>query len=87
MATQESIKLTEEEVNNISELKNRQESLGQELQKVQLSKFNLEIREEELKQYYKDNIALEKQIGQELMQKYGNGSIDIETGTFVPFHK
>ena len=87
MATQESIKLTEEEVNNISELKNRQESLGQELQKVQLSKFNLEIREEELKQYYKDKIALEKQIGQEVMQKYGNGSMDIETGTFVPFHK
>lgn len=87
MDKQENIKLTEEELLSISTLKERQESLNKELKQVAFTELNISIRKDELKDYLKQNKEIEAQIGQTLMTKYGNGSIDIESGCFVPFHK
>jgi len=83
----ENIKLTEEELTSINSLKVRQTSLGDELKQIGLTELSLSIRKEELKSYLVENRQLESQIGQTLMSKYGNGSIDIESGCFVPFNK
>lgn len=87
MAKQENIKLTEEEITSINTLKVRQESLNSELKQIAFTELNISIRKDELKDYLKQNKEIEAQIGQTLMTKYGNGSIDIESGCFVPFHK
>ena len=87
MAKQENIKLTEEEITSINKLKVRQEYLNSELKQIAFTELKISIRKDELKDYLKQNKEIEAQIGQTLMTKYGNGSIDIESGCFVPFHK
>jgi hypothetical protein len=52
-----------------------------------MAQLRLSIEKDEMEVFHKENITLEKTIGQELMEKYGNGSIDIETGTFTRYNK
>ena len=49
-----------------------------------LSKFKLEETGNKLKEELSNLEAQEKNLAQSLSNKYGNGSIDIETGTFTP---
>jgi hypothetical protein len=44
----------------------------------------LEKEKEKLKQTLQNQIETEEQIGKQLQQKYGDGSIDLEKGEFIP---
>jgi TolA-binding protein len=76
-------KLTESEILQIKELQEQQDSLitsfGQLEYQIQL----LEIQKKKLIEDLEKLRKKEKDIAQELTQKYGNGTINIEEGTFT----
>lgn len=78
----ETLKLSQEELTTLNELQNTQSSiinnLGQLEYNIQLLKLQKESLTEEIKQLKKS----ETKIGQSLTQKYGNGTIDLESGIF-----
>lgn len=77
-----SIKLTEEELKLINNFNNNRELIKNELYSVAVLKINLEQREQAAKTKYIQNLTLEKQIAQSLQEKYGEGSVDLQSGTF-----
>jgi len=76
-------KLTESEILQIKELQEQQDSLitsfGQLEYQIQL----LEIQKKKLIEDLEKLRKKEKDIAQELTQKYGNGTINIEEGIFT----
>jgi hypothetical protein len=76
-------KLTESEILQIKELQEQQDSLitsfGQLEYQIQL----LEIQKKKLIEDLEKIRKKEKDIAQELTQKYGNGTINIEEGIFT----
>ena len=77
-----SIKLTEEEIKLINNFNTNREAIKTELYTIAVTKINLEQREEAVKNRYIQNGTLERQIAQALQEKYGEGSVDIQSGTF-----
>lgn len=79
----EQTKLSQEELNSIRQLQESQNriitSLGQLEYNIQL----LELQKESLTEQIETLKQTETKIGQDLTQKYGNGSIDLESGMFI----
>ena len=80
----ENIKLTEEEIKQIQELQQSQAALVQELGQISLSEINLGIRKDQAEDFLNELRVKEEEIGKSLNEKYGNGSIDLSTGEFIP---
>jgi hypothetical protein len=87
MDKQETINLDRQELEKIKYLKERQLAVRNSITRMGMSQLRLKIEKDEMEVFHKENITLEKTIGQDLMKKYGNGSIDIETGTFTRYNK
>lgn len=77
------IKLAEQELQEIKDLQQQQEILignfGQLEYQIQL----LELQKEKLVEQLESIRTQETKIANELSEKYGNGSIDVEKGTFA----
>ena len=77
-------KFTKEEIDN---LRNFQASMDQvllQLGRIHLSKNKLNEQEDILKSEIKKLETEEVELARSLSEKYGKGSLDIETGTFTP---
>ena len=79
-----SIKLTETEMRLLTDLNRKKESVRKEVSNIAQQRLNLDFRQEEAEKLYRSNIELERQLGAQLTEKYGNGAIDIEKGIFIP---
>jgi hypothetical protein len=77
-------KLTEEEIKTIQEIQQSNQALVNELGSLEVTKIQIENRYDELVEYYNELKAKENTFGKELSDKYGNGTIDLEKGEFVP---
>lgn len=86
MATKKSspIKLTEEEVNLTVNLNQKKQQITDEINYVAQQKVVLDYRQRQIDKAYEDIVTFERQIISSLTQKYGNGTVDIEAGTFIP---
>lgn len=80
-------KLSEEELQSIKSLSENYTSLSANLGETNLKKIALEIDLEninkelqDLKDHYKKLIQKEKDLVQELNDKYGSGSLNLSTG-------
>jgi len=75
--------LTQEEVTNLKSVKERRiqliENFGILELRIQEFLLQKELLKEELKKLQQEEIKL----GNELQQKYGDGSIDLEKGEFI----
>jgi hypothetical protein len=80
-------KLTEEEIKSIQEIQQSNQALVNELGSLELTKIQIENRYDELVKYYNELKEKENAFGKELSDKYGNGTIDLEKGEFVPSEK
>ena len=78
------IKLTEEEIKQIQNLQQSQAALVQELGEISLIEFNLKLRKDKAEDFLNDLRVQEEQVGKELNEKYGNGSVNLSTGEFIP---
>ena len=76
--------LTQEEIQSLKDIQSRQQALlsmfGDIEYKIQL----LELDKQNLKSQLQKQLEEEAKIGKQLQEKYGDGSIDIEKGEFIP---
>ena len=80
----EPIKLTEEELEKLVELQKKSTAVVQEFGNLEIMKLQVEARREELTAFYTQVKEDERTFGKELSEKYGDGTIDIEKGEFLP---
>ena len=84
MAVKQAQNFTEEELKALKSLQNQSRVATLQFGELYLSKFRLEERETALKNQLKQLEQEEAKIAQQLTEKYGKGTIDIETGEFTP---
>jgi hypothetical protein len=76
--------LTQEEIQSLKTIQTNQSLLIEQLGLLEYRVLILEKEKEKLKQTLQNQIEAEEQIGKQLQQKYGDGSIDLEKGEFIP---
>lgn len=77
-------KLTEEELKSIKDFQERNNAVVSELGNLEVTKIQIEARSKEILEYYNSLKEEENTFGKELSEKYGNGTIDLEKGEFIP---
>lgn len=75
--------LTQEEVQTLRILRDNTEKITKEFGLIKLAQINIEKREEEAVKMLQTLKKQEKEVVEVLEQKYGQGSIDIDKGTFT----
>ena len=87
----EEVKFTEEEMNKIKEFQqiyvNTQQSLGQlSVPKIRLEQQleNFDKTEDDLREKFFKTQKDEQKFIEEITKKYGDGTLDPETGKFIP---
>ena len=77
-------KFTKEEIDNLRNFQARMDQVLLQLGRIHLSKNKLNEQEDILKSEIKKLETEEVELARSLSEKYGKGSLDIETGTFTP---
>jgi hypothetical protein len=77
-------KLTSEEIEKLQEIQEKNAAVATELGNLEITKLQLEARKGDVIKFYNDLKEEEQTFGKELSDKYGNGSIDLEKGEFIP---
>jgi hypothetical protein len=80
----ENTKLTQEELQQLQEIQQQNQALALEFGNLELTKIQIENRYDELVEFHTQLKDKEKEIGKGLSEKYGNGTIDLEKGEFIP---
>ena len=75
-------KITDAELKRVEELKQETSQIIYSLGEIHYQKANLDLLEDQVKERVKEFKAKELQFLNELKEKYGNVSINIETGEF-----
>jgi hypothetical protein len=76
--------LTQEEIQSLKDIQNNQLLLIEQLGTLEYRIQILELEKQKLKQILQNQLEAEEEIGKQLQQKYGDGSIDLEKGEFIP---
>ena len=76
--------LTQEEIQSLNLIQDRQQALLDRFGDLEYKIQILELEKQKLKQSLQKQLEEEEQIGKQLQQKYGDGSIDLEKGEFIP---
>jgi hypothetical protein len=80
----ENTKLTVEEVEKLQEIQQKNAAVASELGNLEITKLQVEARKAEVVEFFNKLKEEEQTFGKELSEKYGNGSIDLEKGEFIP---
>ena len=75
---------TPEELTSLKSFQSRLDQVLSQLGRVHLSKMKLNEQEDLIKAEIKKIETEEQELAKTLSDKYGRGSLDIETGTFTP---
>ena len=79
----EQVFLTKEEIENLQVAQQKESNLinqlGQIEYQIQLLQFQKETIKQSISKFQSENLT----VGKELQNKYGDGSINIETGEFI----
>ena len=84
MALKQAQKFTEEELTTLKAIQSKSQSATLKCGQLYLSKLRLEEQEKFLQDQLKELEQEEATVAKQLSDKYGKGSIDIETGEFTP---
>lgn len=80
----ENTKLTVEEIEKLQEIQQKNAAVATELGNLEITKLQVEARKAEVVEFFNKLKEEEQTFGKELSEKYGNGSIDLEKGEFIP---
>lgn len=80
----ENQKLTQEELTTLQELQQNGQAIIDELGQIELAKLTLEKRRTKAEQFLADLQKQEQEFIQNITNQYGVGTINAETGEFVP---
>ena len=83
MAIQEN-KATQEELDLIKNFQDNIQNVTIRLGQLELKKLNIKKEKEILDLEYEKLINEEKELGDNLKEKYGNSQIDLKTGEIIP---
>ena len=75
--------LTQEEIDKIKKLKEQFEDLTINAGNVEIQIMNLQLQKDQIKSNLQQLQQQEKVIAQELEEKYGDGTISLESGEFL----
>jgi hypothetical protein len=78
------VKFTPEEIEKIQKLQSDSNSIMFQFGQLKVNQIKLEQQEKFLQEQLAQLEQQEKTIAKELTDKYGKGSLDIETGNFSP---
>ena len=78
------IKFTEDELKSIQDLQVTYNQVTMAMGQLTISKHNLTLREEALKLSLEETRNSEQELAKGLNKKYGQGTLDIESGEFTP---
>ena len=76
--------LTQEEIDKIKKLKDQFEDLTIDAGNIEIQIMNLQLQKDQIKSNFQQLQQQEKVIAQELEEKYGDGTISLESGEFLP---
>ena len=79
-----SIKFTEEEIKQLQNLQSTYQQITFSMGQISLQKITLNTREQNVLQTLDDIRSQEAELAKNLTEKYGKGSLNIETGEFTP---
>jgi len=77
-------KLTQEEIDSLNNLKKNYTELTSIIGNVEIQIMTLNLQKDEFKNNLIQLQQEEIKLGKELEEKYGNGSISLENGEFIP---
>jgi len=77
-------KLTEEEIKNIKDLQLNRNNIIVELGNLEAYLFDISSKKTNLQEQLSQLAERDQKLGKELSDKYGDGSIDLEKGEFIP---
>ena len=80
----EEVKFTEEELTQVQNIQRSYTSLQTQFGQLQLAKIRLDEQESDLKLNLRDIQSEEKKFLDGITEKYGQGSLNPETGVFTP---
>jgi hypothetical protein len=83
----EPVTLTIEEIEKIKEFQFKNQELVNYLGQIDLQKINLELSREQIKKDIATMNEEQNAFATEIQSKYGEGKVDLESGTFIPFPK
>lgn len=78
------IKLSEEHLKELTDLKNNKDLLDTELLSISKLKLSIKKREENVDIFYNKIVETEKIIGQKMNVIYGDGVVDLPNKVFIP---
>ena len=87
MAVKQAQKFTEEELTTLKSIQAKSQNATFQFGQLYLSKIRLDEQETALKNYAKSIEEEEANLAKELSDKYGKGSINIDTGEFTPIEE
>ena len=80
----ESLKLSQEVINQIKSIQQRNQAVEVELGQIELVKLAVKQRRLNAEQFLIELKDEEKTLAEFLEKEYGKGTIDIEEGIFIP---
>lgn len=80
----ENKKLTEQQLEQIRDIQQRYQSVAQELGNIEIQRLTLEERRTAAQEYLTETKNLEQTLAQEIEKEFGKGTINLETGEFIP---
>tara|TARA_E500000178_G_C16711625_1_gene612991 strand:- start:379 stop:630 length:252 start_codon:yes stop_codon:yes gene_type:complete len=79
----ENPKLSKEELQKINDLRSKENQITFELGQLEISRLNIEARKSNLTEQFSLLRKDQTKLGQDLQDKYGEGTIDIDSGEFI----
>jgi|TARA_R100001463_G_scaffold847_2_gene3818 hypothetical protein len=80
----ESTKFTEDEMKKIKEFKGLYDTMTIRMGQVSVERMVLDKTENDIKTKWNETLDSEREFVDSLSKKYGQGSIDLDTGVFMP---
>ena len=84
MAVKQAQKFTEEELTTLKTIQSKSQEATFKCGQLYLSKLRLETQEKFLQNQIQELEQQEATIAKQLTEKYGKGTIDVESGEFTP---
>tara|TARA_Y100001972_G_C7419022_1_gene216630 strand:- start:46 stop:312 length:267 start_codon:yes stop_codon:yes gene_type:complete len=81
--TNESVNLTQEEIQQLKELRTKTNDLTFLRGQIGIAEDNIKRQLNELAEQFNELYKTESEISQDMFKKYGKGEVDLEKGTFI----
>ena len=76
--------LTQDEITKLKELKSQLTQLTKVVGEIEIQLMNLEFQKSNIKMSLQNLLQQETVLAKELEEKYGEGTISLESGEFLP---